>query len=76
MGKLIKLLINLLIEGQSQLLDFEDFMRRYTKEDADKVARKLETLEEAGMIKFQREEFGFRILVNDLEQLRDYNHIE
>lgn len=72
MVKLINILTKLLKEGKSQLLDFEDFMSRYSKLEVDKVAERLKTLEGAGMIQFQREDFGFRIQVNDMEQLKNY----
>lgn len=69
MAKLIKVMIKLLIEGKSQLLAFEDFMSRYNKLEVEKIEERLKALEKAGMIQFQREEYGFRILVYDMKDL-------
>lgn len=76
MAKLIWVLFKLLVEGKSQLLDFEDVMSRYNKIEADKIVVRLKTLEEAEIIQFQREEFGFRVLVSNMGQLKKYNQIE
>ncbi|RLQ92114.1 hypothetical protein [Planomicrobium sp. Y74] len=72
MVKLIKVILKLSVEGKSKLLEFEDFMSRYNKLEADKIEEELQKLQDAEMIEFQREEFGFRILVTNTERLMEY----
>ncbi len=75
MKSLITKLIKLQLQPyRSEHIDFEDLMNRYSKKSADKVQVQLQELQEAEAIQYEREEFGYRIELLNLQLLKSYSH--
>ena len=71
MDKLISNLCNLLEEGKPELIDFDLLIGAYTRKKVDAASIQLNELEQAGLLTFEREEFGFRIKINNIGQLKN-----
>lgn len=72
MQKLVKQLCTLLEPCKAELIDFEDLVGNYTRKKADKAASLLDILQEQSILTYQREDYGFRINVLDMQQLKNF----
>ena len=64
-------LCNLLETGKPELIDFDLLIGAYTRKKVDATSIQLNDLEQAGLLTFEREEFGFRIKINNIGQLKN-----
>jgi len=73
MNTLINRLIKFkLVEGRSEHIDFEDVLTgKYSRKSADITEEKLRELAEASILNYEREEFGFRIEILNMEELKE-----
>ena len=72
MQKLVKQLSTLLNEGKAELIDFDELTGTYSRKKVDAVDKQLNELRQAGLVTYQREDYGFRINVHDMVKLREY----
>ncbi|QGM28951.1 hypothetical protein GI482_00315 [Bacillus sp. N3536] len=78
MNTLVNKLIKLkLVEGRSELLDFEELKNgKYSRQSADITEKKFRVLEEAGILNYEREEYGFRIEVLNMKELEEIQEVQ
>lgn len=72
MQKLVKQLCTLLEPRKEELIDFEDLVGKYTRKKVDAVDKLLQQLQDAGLLTYQREDYGFHINVLDMQQLKNF----
>ena len=78
MNTLVNRLIKLkLVEARSEHIDFEDIGNsKYSKKSADITEKKLRALAEAGILNYEREEYGFRIEVLNMKELEEIQEVQ
>ena len=68
-------LVKLLEQGKAELIDFEDLSGAYSRKKVDAVDKLLNELRQAALLSYKREKFGFRIKVNDMNQLKNFQGV-
>lgn len=64
MDKLFNQLTKLLEPDKAELVDFDELIGTYSRRKVDAAAKQLDELEQAGLLTYQREDYGFRIKMN------------
>lgn len=73
MQKLVEQLSKLVEPHKAELIDFDDLTGKYSRKKADAVDKLLNELQDARLLSYIREEYGFRINVHDMDKLNNYN---
>ena len=75
MDKLINKLCKLLHEGNSELIDFELITGAYSRKKTDATDHLLQQLQNERLLSYTREEYGFRIKVPNMNQLKNFQAV-
>lgn len=76
MQKLVKQLTKLLGEGKAELIDYDELTGTYSRKKVDAVDKLLQQLQQAELLFYRREEYGFRIKVHEMDKLQEYKKYE
>ena len=71
----ISKLIKLIEREKHPLIEYEELISpKFKMKSVDEADAKLKLLEGAEILNYEREEFGFRIEIINMEELKDINH--